>query len=692
MSMFRRLLLSAAIVAFVGAASAQTIGSKASLRTAKKGGRADNTSLILKNVKKADPSTGWIQLKGVAPKKARSLSSVTAADAADQEYYWWGNYAEGLNILSLGSTSYHLAAEIPAVYAGCQIDSVGIMFFDKEPLSNVKVWFDAAEESVPSTASEADYSFDVVKDSIIGYTTEERDGETWTMVSETGIELPQTYTVPEGGCVIGYSFNTTADDYPVVVYTGADVNGGFYIYGDLGSGEGWYNGYGSGNLTICARLNVTNLPKTNATPTAIIEGTALLNGEAEVGVLVENNSLDSINSLSYIMTVNGVAGEETTYVLEDYSIAPTSYDYIYPTYTATEAGLNEVTFTITKVNGEANVATENSVSGNMIVMEKSLPRISVVEDFSATWYGYCPNGHVGLKKLKEQYGDSIITLSGHYSYNTNVDPMHCEDYFDVVSYYLSDFSSAAFDRLALCDTYTGLNSGISFGSNYVVDAIKALYPSEATVALTAAWADEAKTSVNVDVKSVFGYDRFLGGAAPYGLAFILTENGMTGTDDTWLQANYYSQSDPAAAAELAGAYPDFADWLNAGEYVSMAYDNVVVGAWNALNGYSVFDEGFMKDEEIVSQATLDLSSNSLIQNKNNLYLTVLLINQNGGYIANAAQVYLGDPAGIENATSDVNNAKEVARYNVSGVRLAAPQKGLNIVKLSDGRSMKMMVK
>lgn len=49
-----------------------------------------------------------------------------------------------------------------------------------------------------------------------------------------------------------------------------------------------------------------------------------------------------------------------------------------------------------------------------------------------------------------------------------------------------------------------------------------------------------------------------------------------------------------------------------------------------------------------------------------------------------------DPAGISSiAASDV---KETARYLLSGQRIAGPQRGLNIVKYSDGRVVKQVVR
>ena len=44
------------------------------------------------------------------------------------------------------------------------------------------------------------------------------------------------------------------------------------------------------------------------------------------------------------------------------------------------------------------------------------------------------------------------------------------------------------------------------------------------------------------------------------------------------------------------------------------------------------------------------------------------------------------------ATETSDNTYEVARYNAAGQRVLGEQKGLNIIKLSDGRTLKVMVR
>ena len=71
---------------------------------------------------------------------------------------------------------------------------------------------------------------------------------------------------------------------------------------------------------------------------------------------------------------------------------------------------------------------------------------------------------------------------------------------------------------------------------------------------------------------------------------------------------------------------------------------------------------------------------------------VLIIDAQTGFVANAAKYYLSDTEGIAEQGADRRNLTETARYNAAGQQIFAPQKGLNIVRLSDGSTMKIMVK
>ena len=56
--------------------------------------------------------------------------------------------------------------------------------------------------------------------------------------------------------------------------------------------------------------------------------------------------------------------------------------------------------------------------------------------------------------------------------------------------------------------------------------------------------------------------------------------------------------------------------------------------------------------------------------------------------------YLGAPTAIIPVADDINplNNTIIGYFNISGVRLDAPQRGVNIVKMSDGKVKKIFVK
>ena len=56
-------------------------------------------------------------------------------------------------------------------------------------------------------------------------------------------------------------------------------------------------------------------------------------------------------------------------------------------------------------------------------------------------------------------------------------------------------------------------------------------------------------------------------------------------------------------------------------------------------------------------------------------------------------VKLGASTGIDGATiSSDANATEVARYTVDGRKINKPVKGINLVKMSNGKTLKVIVK
>ena len=667
-----------------------------------------------------------MRLNGASIK--RNSSSAVAADAP---LAWWGYPTEssgqlltfGFDLLAQafgatflsGQTDYNVACLIPGNYAEAKIDSVEFVIYGGQKYENLTVWVAPYAEvedkgkvyyNPPVSPDDAAVKVVVPADEI----SKIPSGKAGFI----GVKLPVSYKIPADGCFVGYAFKGESSGRPIITWYTEGTNGGLLYKYDTGGVSVFDNFYslGLGDLTIQIGMDVSDCEANSASVSADAEQTVLVGAANQYNFYVANNCAKAITSIDYIISEDGEVGEErhldlsSPIAANDYGVLPLA-NKVFST-----DGVHTIELTVTKVNGNQNIAEDNTASNSIIALEKGAERTSVVEELTGTWCGWCPRGHVGLENLKKTFGDKVITLAGHYTFGESaVDPMNCYEYnqndvlgnYGVVANQLSSYlggsglPGAMFDRLLSADPYMGLNNQLNqqgtvdYGADDLVNAINQAIPSEASVNLSASWSDDTKTAIKVDFSTTFNYDRF--GENPYGVGFILSENAMKGTGTQWMQLNYYSNSyGQAGAAYYKNA--DMLSWFEAEPFVPMEYSNVVVQSWRPL-GDGLFTESeesdIVKGEVINYTNTLPVTS-TLIQDKDMLSLTAILVNLNNLGIVNAAQVHLGaGAAGITDVQKDANSTV-VERYNLNGMRVNAPQKGLNIVKLADGRCVKVAVK
>lgn len=74
--------------------------------------------------------------------------------------------------------------------------------------------------------------------------------------------------------------------------------------------------------------------------------------------------------------------------------------------------------------------------------------------------------------------------------------------------------------------------------------------------------------------------------------------------------------------------------------------------------------------------------------------TALASAMNDLWVDNTNMVAVGesDLTGISNNVINRNDVKEIGRYTIDGQKLNAPTKGINLVKLSNGQTIKVVVK
>lgn len=630
--------------------------------------------------------------------------------------------ASGLGVDFLaGQNKYNIAFLAPGNYAKAKIDSVEFWVLSGCQYDNLTVWVSSVKYetvegknylSFPESADKADAKVVVPAADVKAVL----DKLPANYVGPISVKLPTPFTIPADGALVGYSYDGKSSDKSIVLAGISSEAAGCFFQYDY-EGERNFESLSSivgMSSSIQIGLDVSDCEANDATVSANPELTTLVKTKQQYPFYITNNSAKPITQLTYSISVDGVNGAEKSLDLSS-PIEPMETASIPYTTAFEDDGVHTVELNISKVNGNTNINKHSSAEYSIIALEKSADRVSVVEEQTGTWCGWCPRGHVALDLLNKQLGDKVVTLAGHFANGeSQVDPMNilgdnitsqAEAFADYggVAMILSSLlgggglPGAMFDRVVAADPYVGANTTkgkngtYEYGATDLVNLLKEENPSEADFSMTASWADDKNTDIKVDLTTTFNYNRF--GSFPYGVAFVLSENGMTGKGATWKQLNYYSK---LAGVNGASDFnnPDMAAWFKAGSYVSTTYDNVVVQAWNPLGNAAIVDKSktdIDKGEAIPFSTTLKVNSD-LIQNYNNLTLSALLVNLNSLAVVNAAKVVLGNcAAGIEDVNSEANN-NVVSRYNVNGMRINGAQKGLNIVKLANGKVVKMAVK
>lgn len=631
--------------------------------------------------------------------------------------------ASGLGVDFLaGQNKYNIAFLAPGNYAKAKIDSVEFLVLSGCQYDNLTVWVSSVKYetvegknylSFPESADKADAKVVVPAADVKAVL----DKLPANYVGPISVKLPTPFTIPADGALVGYSYDGKSSDKSIVLAGISSEAAGCFFQYDY-EGERNFESLSSivgMSSSIQIGLDVSDCEANDATVRANPELTTLVNTKQQYPFYITNNSAKPITQLTYSISVDGVNGAEKSLDLSSpiESMETASIPY---TTAFEDDGVHSVELNISKVNGNTNINKQSSAEYSIIALEKSADRVSVVEEQTGTWCGWCPRGHVALDLLNKQLGDKVVTLAGHFANGeSQVDPMNIYQLdenstqaealadYGFVAMQLSSmlggggFPGAMFDRMVAADPYVGANTTkgkngtYEYGATDLVNLLKEGNPSEADFSMTASWADDKNTDIKVDLTTTFNYNRF--GSFPYGVAFVLSENGMTGKGATWKQLNYYSK---LAGVNGASDFnnPDMAAWFKAGSYVSTTYDNVVVQAWNPLGTAAIVDKSvtdIVKGEAIPFSTTLKVNSD-LIQNYNKLTLSALLVNLKSLAVVNAAKVVLGNcAAGIEDVNSEANN-NVVSRYNVNGMRINGAQKGLNIVKLANGKVVKMAVK
>lgn len=552
---------------------------------------------------------------------------------------------------------------------GATVDYINFALATTNKLSNVSIWIRKDLNSAPV------------------YTQKIETSDLQTGWNKIMLDTP--FQLDGEGIYVGYSLTTSAtsgtDAFPVGT-SGTDCQNGLILQiEDQGFMD--YNGNGLGVLAILAGIT-GDVADNDAAFIGASTQKGVINTPIKISAQFFNLSNTELNDVDVKYTINGAEGTSKVSFqtpVKSREIRAVEFEI----GQVAESGYYDIDLEIVKYNGndDSNADNNKFTINEVLCMSKASPRVTVMEEGTGAWCGYCPRGAVGMEKLEELYGDKFIGIAIHSG-----DGMEISDYADILGVF-SGFPQALMDRRTITDPY--------FDIELAYEACNSI-PSEGSIALNAQFTDNENKVLEITSTSVFNYSSDVN---PYRVAYILTEDGITGE----AQSNYYSGQPglPEDLAFLANEPSTISDYV---------FNDVAVGAYGCL-GIEGSLEGAVKDgEEKTHTYTINMPSHIKDISKVSLIALLVTYSDQSIEIVNAAEMPLKDILGVENVSADkmgvtveaengqltvranADKALTMEVYNAAGVlagkteftgnaTMQLPEGNVYVVRVNDGNNV-----
>lgn len=209
--------------------------------------------------------------------------------------------------------------------------------------------------------------------------------------------------------------------------------------------------------------------------------------------------------------------------------------------------------------------------------------------------------------------------------------------------------------------------------NTIINESATYYPSFSTVGIDSKLDDATgKLTIKVMGKLINGYQKLIGDDAR--LTVYLTEDKVIGKQSTGGSIAKPTFTHNHVLRKIVTGTLGDALQTNGNSYEN-DYEVELDDAWKSQNMHIIaFVSRPMTEKEVDGKTALASAMNDL-------------------WVDNTNMVVVGesDLTGISNVIN-WNEVKEVGRYTIDGQKLNAPTKGINLVKLSNGKTIKVIVK
>ena len=501
------------------------------------------------------------------------------------------------------------------------------------------------------------------------------------------------------GLFVGYTYKQkttksggqfTEACYPLAAGQGS---GTVAVYGDLGKGTAFY-GLNTGGLVLCIQVivekeggfaddlgmvGVATNPMLRPTDKLPLQFYVKNYGSSECKAASFDITIDKNVVANVAIPEGATIGGETTGFNATLNLSELDI----------ENGTHLLGVQVKTVNGEAASGyTDDDVAATQFrtYTETASRQYNLLEHFTSSTCTYCPLGYDMLRALQKQR-DDVAWVAIHGTMDENKpDPYEIADATKtIMAYSISGFPQANLNRFPITNDgtlavtiATDDPEGMATSIGNVFDQIDEIVPSQVRLDIETNFnrlnaISDGTLKITIKGTGVKGAGKILEDAV---LGLYITENGL-----------------------VSGQ-------LNQGKWITKYnHENVlrVIGTENPWGDAITWDgDNFEKTYEVSISA-------DYFENSNNTFNAVAFVSLPYMFEIDGKRYVNGDkynvwvnqcqflqiPEGTGTAIKGVEtseNATVVARYAADGSQISAPVKGINILKMSDGTTRKVVVK
>ena len=560
-----------------------------------------------------------------------------------------------LNTKGLVSAAVYVTPDLLTTYAGNQLVGIRAGVYTNKYCDSLRVWVRKSLDGENLATGVVRRMGDGVKP-VTGW-------------NEILFDTPYDFNDGEA-FYIGYTYGQKYGDKPISIVGEPRANTSFI---QLGAGKEWQDVSADGVLSIECLIDGENMPPCNL---KVISSEGMIEGPGLFNVTTKITNFGSATATEYDLSFTAEGYDNVVTCKTPIASGQTANIEVLLENVPEGVGVDKpITVTVTRIAEGEDV----NPSDNSAVVSTKVARNVVVEEFTGTGCGWCPRGLVGMKKMRDIYGSRFVGI-GLHQYNSS-DPMYISDYEDLP---FQGAPQCIVNRGTLTDPYYGtdeedichdIDREIAKGANLSV-TVEGDY-------------NEEKTAVNTTVK-VHSYADLSG----LRLSLVLIADSLISNSNSWRQSNYYYQYSASQLPE------DLAQFGSGGENGQSsffwAFDDVALSSYKENGKYYVEIGSLSNGETKELSYTVNMTNKQAVLNvlDYNKVAVIAMVLDNTGKVLNANKYYL---SGIETGVRDVNtdtemNVREVLRYTVDGRMIRTAQSGVNIIRMSDGSTRKVLVK